>query len=115
MDICICDKGIGVLGAYQSYSGEKDFSHISSHIEAVQSAIKGFSTKNIPERGYGFATSRSMLTDGLKGRFVFLSGDALLIDKNLFNFNSKFNGTIALIRIPLHSCSKDFSYDQFAK
>ncbi|WP_143959144.1 hypothetical protein [Litoribacter populi] len=116
MDICIADKGIGLLGSYQKYEGERDFSQISNHLLAVDSAIKGNSTKPIPEkRGYGIATSRRMLIEGLGGHFVYLTGNALLINEEMSNFGEYFQGTIALIRIPVKSFSKDFNWYKFVE
>jgi hypothetical protein len=69
MDICIADAGLGILGAYNNYNGRKDFSHITTHLDAVDNMIKGESTKELTdqERGFGVHTSREMLISGLKG------------------------------------------------
>jgi hypothetical protein len=114
MDICIADSGIGILGAYQSYIGPKNFSHISTHKEAVDNMIKGASTKNLTdqERGFGVHTSREMLISGLNGKYIYLSGDALLNNYDLIDFGVASNCTLAFLRIPIQQQNTNFSvYD----
>lgn len=109
MDICLADSGIGILGSYKNYVGEKDYSSIKTHLDAVESMVKGGSTKSNKERGFGVHTSREMLIDGLKGTFLFLSGNALLINYDLFDFKVNSNGTLVLLRIPALNHNKDFN------
>jgi hypothetical protein len=109
MDICLADSGIGILGSYKNYVGEKDYSSIKTHLDAVESMVKGGSTKSNKERGFGVHTSREMLIDGLKGIFLFLSGNALLINYDLFDFKVNSNGTLILLRIPSLNPNKDFN------
>jgi len=76
MDIAIWDNGKGL---YQSYvdSGKHN---PSSHSEALNFAVYGKSTKDIPEsRGFGLSTSRDMLVNGLSGKFFIFSGNAFFI------------------------------------
>src|SRR5574344_3058492 len=73
VDICIADNGITLLGSYKK-NGDFD---IATDIEAMQAANRGISTKNLPEaetRGYGIITSKRMLTEGLDGNFIMISG-----------------------------------------
>ena len=109
MDICMADSGIGILGSYQNYAGEKDYSSIKTHLDAVETMVKGGSTKSNKERGFGVHTSREMLIDGLKGTFVFLSGNALLINYDLFDFKVNSTGTLVLLRIPALNHNTNFS------
>lgn len=76
MDICITDCGKGLLQSYLD-SGKHN---PSSHSEAINFAVYGKSTKDIPEsRGFGLSTSRDMLVNGLKGKFMIMSGNALFV------------------------------------
>lgn len=109
MDICLADSGIGILGSYQNYDGERDYSLVSTHLDAVETMVKGGSTKSNKERGFGVHTSREMLIDGLKGTFVFLSGNALLINYDLFDFKVNSTGTLILLRIPALNHNTDFN------
>jgi hypothetical protein len=116
MDICLADKGIGIYGSYQNYVGSRDFSNITDHLTAVDSAIKGQSTKLLPEqRGFGMATSRRILTEGLGGKFVYLTGNALLINEELSNFGTDFKGSIVLIRIPVGNFNTKLSWVDFVE
>lgn len=116
IDICIADRGIGLLGSYQNYSGARDFSQITNHLKAVDAAIKGKSTKKISEeRGFGIATSRRILVEGLRGTFVYLSGNGLLINEELTNFGTNFNGSIVLIRIPVGAFKKEFDWFRYVE
>lgn len=103
LDICILDSGIGLLGTYKKFG----FDNISSDTEALEQAINGKSTKQITEtRGYGIDTSRRMLVDGLKGKYLLFSGAVFYVyTKDLeqitpLNRNNKWNGTILALRIP---------------
>lgn len=112
MDICLGDTGIGILGSYQQYSGEKDFSGIRNNLDAVEAMIQGDSTKSVKERGFGVHTSREMLVKGLNGTFVFISGNALLHNYKLVDFGCESTGTLAFIRIPCVNQNERFNvYD----
>ena len=115
IDFCIADSGVGLLGAYRHYVGEEDYTHITTHVDAMDSVIKGLSTKNMRERGYGVHTSREMLIKGLKGQFILFSGDALLYNYDLVNFNCVFNGTIAVLRIPCNRPDLNFNYNLYVE
>lgn len=116
IDICLADRGIGLLGSYQNYIGERNFSSITNHLEAVDAAIKGSSTKKIAEeRGFGIATSRRILVEGLGGSFVYLSGNGLLINEELTNFGTNFNGSIVLFRIPVRTFKEKFDWSDYVE
>ncbi len=76
MDICITDTGKGLLQSYLDTNKHAP----GSHAEALNFAVYGKSTKDIPEsRGFGLSTSRNMLVNGLKGKFLIMSGNAFFI------------------------------------
>lgn len=76
MDISIWDNGKGLL---QSYVDAAKYDP-SSDSEALNFAVYGKSTKDIPEsRGFGLSTSRNMLVNGLKGKFFIFSGNAFFV------------------------------------
>lgn len=84
LDICIADKGITLSGSYR----ENNDTDIVSDMEALKAANRGISTKNLPNaenRGYGLITSKKMLTNGLGGLFIMISGSAILIKSETFN------------------------------
>lgn len=86
LDLCIADTGIGLLKSYQEYRGEKDFSHITNHLEALDNVIQGNSTKHLNERGFGVHTSREIIINGLGGTLC-LCGRI-----RLFGVDSRFTG-----------------------
>jgi len=100
LDICIVDAGRGMA---KSYEIEKQLKY--SDEEAIMEAMKGRSTKPSGERGYGVHTSKNLVTKGLGGEFVLVSGSAaFLADKKqeqlvkLADFY--WQGTILAYRIP---------------
>jgi len=115
IDLCIGDSGIGLLGSYQEYAGEKDFSNITNHLEALENVIKGNSTKKEDERGFGVHTSREILIDGLGGKFVIFSGNAVMVNYKLFDFKCYLNGTIAMFRIPINKEIQDFNVSNYTE
>ncbi|WP_016777415.1 ATP-binding protein [Anaerophaga thermohalophila] len=115
LDLCIADAGIGLLQSYKKYRGEKDYSHIENHLEAVEYVIKGESTKDQHERGYGVHTSREILLKGLKGKFVMFSGNGLMIDYNLLDFQCHYDGTLVMFRIPCGNYDDNFGIYSFVE
>lgn len=109
LDLCIADSGIGLLKSYQEYEGEKDYTHITDHLSALDNVIKGESTKHLKERGYGVHTSREILVKGLNGIFIMLTGNALLANYNLVDIKANYDGTLAMLRIPCVDFKKDFN------
>ena len=116
LEICIADKGITLLGSYKANND----SDISSDLEAIQAANRGFSTKNRPyaeNRGYGLMTTQKMAISGLDGTFAMISGGSVFVcDSRGRRFIDASNqmrvpGTIISIRI---SCLKpDFNYIKY--
>jgi hypothetical protein len=117
MDICISDYGIGLL---QGYINNASFS-ISTDKEAISLAVKGKSTKDLPEsRGFGLSTSRKMLVKGLKGKFLLWSGSALFIqtieNEEIVSLENEFNfqGCLVSLRIPTFN-NKDFNFYDYTE
>jgi anti-sigma regulatory factor (Ser/Thr protein kinase) len=114
IDICITDTGTGILGSYQKTGNTE----ITSHTKALQFAINGKSTKQITEtRGYGIDTSRRMLVEGLKGKYVLFSGNALYIYTNELEQitplkTSRWQGTLLALQVPAKTTA-DFNYTTF--
>ena len=118
LDICIADKGITLLGSYR----ENNDTDIVSDMEALKAANRGISTKNLPNaenRGYGLITSKKMLTTGLGGLFIMISGSAILIKSETFNEYAELpeglscKGTIVICRMPFDN--KDFNYINYVE
>jgi len=78
LDLCIVDNGHSILGSYDRIKAKNP----KNDIEAMELALQGVSTKG-KERGYGIRTSRNMLEEGLKGNFIMISGNAMLIEGNI--------------------------------
>ncbi len=94
LDICVIDTGKTILGSYQ----DTGFERITNDTEAIRRATEGVSTKS-QERGYGISTSKKMITKGLKGKFVIVSGGGLLYNNKLIELPVRWNGTIFALRI----------------
>ena len=112
LDICIADGGIGVIGAYQQYKISDKYSFVDNSVIALDSLIKGFSTKAEyhDERGFGVHTSRRMLIEGMGGTFILLTGNALMYNYDISDFKAFYPGTIILIRIPINGIVENFNY-----
>lgn len=115
MDICIVDNGIGLLQGYIN-SGKYT---VATHEDAVNLAIKGKSTKDLPEsRGFGLSTSRKMLVEGLKGKFLLFSGSAMFVQtvekEEILSVESdyKLNGCYIALRIPTFN-NKEFDFYKY--
>jgi hypothetical protein len=115
MDICIVDNGIGLLQGYIN-SGKYD---VASDEDAINLVVRGKSTKDLPEsRGFGLSTSRKMLVEGLKGKFLLFSGSAMFIQTiekeeiASFETNFKFNGCYVALRIPTFN-NKEFDFYKY--
>lgn len=76
VDLCFLDNGITI-----SKSFSRRGMNFKSDSEAISYAIKGLSSKEDIERGYGLRTSIRALVEGLKGEFFLVSGKgAFFID-----------------------------------
>lgn len=120
IDITIADSGISILGSYKE-SGYEKYREIITHTQAINNAVNGESTKEdkISEgsRGFGIRTSKKMLSKGLNGKFVIMSGNAVLISSSfkeeIINLDgiTEWGGTLAMLRIPTDRAN--FKYTDF--
>jgi len=115
IDLIIGDCGIGLLGSYQT---RKDrYPNIVTYSDAIQRAINGESTKDIPEsRGFGISTSRKMLVEGLKGIYFLMSGSTFYVEhgkgKNIVSIpDFDWNGALLALRIPFMNLDNFNFYD----
>lgn len=119
LDLCICDAGQGFLKSYLNYSGNKEFDHISSDIEAIEAVLEGNSTKQTKERGFGVRTSINLIVNGLGGNVVLGSGSAISsnIKKTITieQLGWYHQGAFVVIRIPLQEIKKNFSLYDFVE
>jgi anti-sigma regulatory factor (Ser/Thr protein kinase) len=106
LDICIADTGAGLLQTYLQ-SGRH---HPQNHQEAMNLALTGFSTKDLPEsRGFGISTTRKMLINGLGGKFFIWSGNAVAYQNNekldviALKPGQLFGGVFIALRVPVSS------------
>ena len=79
--VCIADAGKTIYGSYV----DGNFDHIYSDQVALQAAVSGVSTKNLPgaeNRGYGISTSADMIVRGLDSMIIMLSGRGFLLRDN---------------------------------
>lgn len=105
--ICIADAGKTIYGSYV----DGNFEQIFSDQLALQAAISGVSTKNLPgaeNRGYGISTSADMIVRGMDSTLVILSGKGLLLRNSLRNDFTELPepifmpGTLVCFTIPTH-------------
>ena len=117
MDLCVVDDGKGIFESFNNCDKYKPV----SHVDAIEMAVNGVSTKVGQEnsRGFGISTSRRMLVGGLGGRFFIWSGRAGYLEQkgnagNSFELqgNQLFPGTFVGLRIPLNP-TPGFDYIQY--
>ena len=75
--VCIADAGKTIYGSYL----DGNFDQIYSDQVALQAAVSGVSTKNLPgaeNRGYGISTSADMIVRGMNSTLMMLSGRGFL-------------------------------------
>lgn len=115
IDLVIGDCGIGLLGSYQTRVDR--YPNIATFSDAMQRAINGESTKDIPEsRGFGISTSRKMLVEGLEGTYFLMSGSAFYIEhpkgRNLASVpDLNWKGVLLALRIPFKKLENFTFYD----
>ena len=110
LDLIIADNGQGLLGSFQN-SSRRSFPEITNHFLAVEAALNQYSSKdNEVGRGFGLASSRKIITEGLgdtlKGSFFLLSGDSYFFKNGLnkpivSKSNWFWKGTFISFRIPV--------------
>ena len=105
--VCIADAGKTVYGSYVDGA----FDQIYSDQAALQAAVSGLSTKNLPgaeNRGYGISTSADMIVRGMDSTLIILSGRGLLFRDVLRNDFTELPepifmpGTLVCFTIPVH-------------
>lgn len=105
LDICIIDTGKTILGSYK----DNNIAGINNDFDAIEKAISGVSTKD-KERGFGMRTSKKLIEEGLNGKFVLISGSAMLFNNELTQFPVKWEGTILALRMPQGIANFDYSH-----
>ncbi len=117
LDLCIADWGKGI---YQSYLDSGKFTP-KDNAEAIEYAVKGKSTKDRAEsRGFGLSTSRKMLVQGLKGKFLLMSGDTFFVEmqdpvEQISQIRTiNYQGCYVAMRIPTLNI-KDFDFYKFVE
>jgi len=105
--VSIADAGKTVYGSYV----DGDFDQIYSDQVALQAAVSGLSTKNLPgaeNRGYGISTSADMIVRGMSSTLIILSGRGLLfrdVRRNDFTELPEpifMPGTLVCFTMPVH-------------
>jgi hypothetical protein len=105
VDICISDSGIGILETFK----KRPNNQVLTDKDAILNAASGVSTKDLPGaegRGFGISTSKRMLAEGLDGKYLILSGNAILVktleQERIIELSNplKWAGTIVVLRIP---------------
>jgi hypothetical protein len=117
MDIFIADYGKGLFQSYIDTGKHNP----NSDQEAVNFAVFGKSTKDLPEsRGFGISTSRKMLVEGLKGKFFIYSGRAFFVQnvekQELIALSEEYyyKGCFVVLRIPILE-NKQFSFYNYVE
>lgn len=100
LDLCIIDRGRGLARSYKE-ENNLDF----TEKQAIERALKGYSTKPDQERGYGIRTSKRVICEGLGGSFILLSGEYTLFsyknqEKMVFLPKFYWQGVVIAYRIP---------------
>lgn len=99
-EIAMCDTGIGYKESYRGTPFE-----VEQHVDAIQNALHGRSSKSSEERGAGIPTIVRMFVEGYGGEVVILSGDSLLyVHKNEsmpHQSNINWQGSLVGIRFKL--------------
>ncbi len=99
IEIAIIDNGISIPGSY-----ERNYLKFSD-VVALQKALKGLSTKDKCERGFGLRTSMNVLTNGFNAECLIVSrGASVILTKNEKKFlelepGFLFEGTFICSRI----------------
>ncbi|MBU1019148.1 MAG: hypothetical protein ABII07_01450 [Patescibacteria group bacterium] len=101
LEVCIADCGRGLAGSYNQESGLD-----LTDAKAIKEVMEGHSTKNDKERGFGIRTSKKAICEKLKGEFMLLSGNSVLIsgynteDKIVTLPKFHWQGVVIVYRIP---------------
>lgn len=108
--MAIVDCGISIPSAYRSHG-----IHIRNDQVAMKKAMSGISTKTRKERGTGLRSVHNLVSKGLKGEMMLISGDARMNAEpsGLAFLKSPFywQGTIANIHVPIPN--QHFNFYQY--
>ena len=109
LDMCIVDTGITINGKYK-----KAGMLFENDSEALKKALEGKSSKPETIRGSGLPTFTKMITKGLNGEIVIISGGAIVYaDKNndplVQKLSVRWDGTIVALRIPKNLATIDYT------
>lgn len=109
LDMCIVDTGITIKGKYDRVG-----MLFENDLEALKKALEGESSKPEKIRGSGLPTFTKMITRGLQGEMVIISGSAIVYaDKNhdpiIQKLSVRWDGTIVALRIPKNLASIDYT------
>lgn len=99
LDICIVDRGRGLA---KTYKEEKNITLTDD--QAIEEVLRGNSTKNSLERGFGIRTSKNIVCKCFSGYFTIISGSYAFVaskDKEQLVYLPDFNwqGVIISYRI----------------
>jgi hypothetical protein len=105
IEACIFDNGISIPVAFKQCG----FYEINRDIEAIKMAINGKTTTFKGDRGFGLRTSLSMLSKGLHGDVLIVSGagsvfierDKSLVREYILDGAMELKGTLVSMRMPL--------------
>ena len=102
IELSFFDDGITISGSYEKHLGLE-----FDGTKAIMKAINGFSTKHEVGRGTGLYNSIKLVSEGMKGDVMIVSGDGMFYIKQSENHsykldheNNKLRGTLISIRIP---------------
>lgn len=114
IDITIADNGVGI---YESYKKSEKFKP-KDEADAIEMAINGCSTKDHSiSRGFGLSVSRSLVVDGLNGKFCLWSGDSIFLHsmnvKDIIQVETgaHLKGCYINLRLPLNITLKKAFYE----
>ena len=100
-EIGIIDNGISIPGSFEKAGFRMNDLDVLKNV-----ILKGLTTKDDIERGYGLRSSLKLLTHGLNGSCLIISRESGLTadkQKNIFykmDKNQMFKGTLISVRIP---------------
>ncbi|MFH1722497.1 MAG: hypothetical protein ABH950_07845 [Candidatus Altiarchaeota archaeon] len=103
VELCIFDNGITIKGSFEKHLNAK-----WTGLQSIEEAISGTSTKSNKERGTGLQNTIRLVTEGMQGQIMIVSGDGLVyhnfsdtLGYNLITEANKLNGTLISVRFPI--------------
>lgn len=112
VEITALDDGITIAGSYN-----KVLNTNLNGIEGIQEALKGRSTKDAVERGFGLRTILKAVIELMKGSVLIVSGDGGYYKGKHFSDgvfldlkkeNHEFNGTLISLRYPMQKSEIEY-------